>query len=141
MSLATIQQPIEVEFTAFKEYYATLFRSNIPLLNRALSHVSRTNGKMMRPMLVLLTAKSVAGTVCECTNYAAAALELLHTASLLHDDVVDEHTGSCRQGREDGHQNEGVICFSDDVIVFHIIAPICFMALDMAAITSSWVTR
>ena len=90
MSLATIQQPIEVEFTAFKEYYATLFRSNIPLLNRALSHVSRTNGKMMRPMLVLLTAKSIAGSVSECTNYAAAALELLHTASLLHDDVVDE---------------------------------------------------
>ena len=90
MSLATIQQPIEVEFTAFKEYYATLFRSNIPLLNRALSHVSRTNGKMMRPMLVLLTAKGIAGSVGECTNYAAAALELLHTASLLHDDVVDE---------------------------------------------------
>lgn len=90
MSLATIQQPIEVEFTAFKEYYATLFRSNIPLLDRALSHVSRSSGKMMRPMLVLLTAKSVAGTVCDCTNYAAAALELLHTASLLHDDVVDE---------------------------------------------------
>ena len=90
MSLATIQQPIEVEFTAFKEYYATLFRSNIPLLNRALSHVSRTNGKMMRPMLVLLTAKSIAGSVGERTNYAAAALELLHTASLLHDDVVDE---------------------------------------------------
>ena len=90
MSLTTIQKPIEVEFTAFKEYYATLFRSNVPLLDRALSHVSSTSGKMMRPMLVLLTAKSVSGSVCECTNYAAAALELLHTASLLHDDVVDE---------------------------------------------------
>ena len=90
MSLTTIQKPIEVEFTAFKEYYATLFRSNVPLLDRALLHVSATSGKMMRPMLVLLTAKSVGGTVCECTNYAAAALELLHTASLLHDDVVDE---------------------------------------------------
>ena len=90
MSLVTIQQPIEVEFSTFKEYYATLFRSNVPLLDRALSHVSSSSGKMMRPMLVLLTAKSIAGSVCECTNYAAAALELLHTASLLHDDVVDE---------------------------------------------------
>ncbi len=90
MSLAIIQKPIDVEFAAFKEYYATLFRSNIPLLNRALSHVSRTSGKMMRPMLVLLTAKSISGSVSEGTNYAAAALELLHTASLLHDDVVDE---------------------------------------------------
>lgn len=90
MSLLKIQQPIEVEFSAFKEYYATLFRSNIPLLNRALSHVSRSNGKMMRPMLVLLVAKGIAGRVGECSNYAAASLELLHTASLLHDDVVDE---------------------------------------------------
>ena len=90
MNLATIQQPIEVEFKNFKEYYATLFRSDVPLLDRALSHVSRTSGKMMRPMLVLLTAKSIAGSVNDCTNNAAAALELLHTASLLHDDVVDE---------------------------------------------------
>ena len=90
MNLATIQQPIEVEFKAFKEYFATLFRSDVPLLDRALSHVSRTSGKMMRPMLVLLTAKSIAGCVNDCTNNAAAALELLHTASLLHDDVVDE---------------------------------------------------
>ena len=90
MNLATIQQPIEAEFNIFKEYYATLFRSNVPLLDRALAHVSRSSGKMMRPMLVLLTAKSIAGGVGECTNYAAASLELLHTASLLHDDVVDE---------------------------------------------------
>ena len=90
MSLATIQQPIEVEFNKFKEYYATLFRSNVPLLDRALAHVGRSSGKMMRPMLVLLTAKSVAGSVAQYTNYAAASLELLHTASLLHDDVVDE---------------------------------------------------
>ena len=90
MNLATIQQPIEAEFNIFKEYYATLFRSNVPLLDRALAHVSRSSGKMMRPMLVLLTAKSIAGRVGECANYAAASLELLHTASLLHDDVVDE---------------------------------------------------
>lgn len=90
MSLATIQQPIEAEFNKFKEYYATLFRSNVPLLDRALAHVGRSSGKMMRPMLVLLTAKSVAGSVAQCSNYAAASLELLHTASLLHDDVVDE---------------------------------------------------
>lgn len=89
MSLAAIQQPVEAEFTAFKEYYRGLFRSDIPLLNQALSHVNRSSGKMMRPMLVLLTAKSL-GEVNVTVNYAAAALELLHTASLLHDDVVDE---------------------------------------------------
>ena len=92
MNLATIQQPIEAEFNIFKEYYATLFRSNVPLLDRALAHVSRSSGKMMRPMLVLLTAKSIAGRVGECTSYAAASLELLHTASLLHDDAVTAYT-------------------------------------------------
>ncbi len=90
MSLLKIQQPVEAEFSAFKEYYAKLFRSDIPLLDSALAHVGSSGGKMMRPLLVLLVAKAVAGRVGECSNFAAASLELLHTASLLHDDVVDE---------------------------------------------------
>ena len=90
MSLATILKPIDAEFKAFKEYYDMLFSSDISLLDRTLSHVNRSNGKMMRPMLVYLTAKSIAGNITESTKYAAAALELLHTASLLHDDVIDE---------------------------------------------------
>lgn len=84
-----IELPIRTELAAFKSYYAAQFKSDVPLLDSALGHVGGSVGKMMRPMLVLLAAKSC-GEINETTYSAAAALELLHTASLLHDDVVDE---------------------------------------------------
>lgn len=87
--LSTIQAPIKQDFVAFKEYYDAQFGSSIPLLSSALKSVSASAGKMMRPMLLLLSAKSC-GAVSQATHAAAASLELLHTASLLHDDVVDE---------------------------------------------------
>lgn len=84
-----IQKPIQAEFAQFKNYYSEQFRSDVPLLGSALVHVAGSTGKMMRPMLLLLAAKSCGGATG--ASYAAAsALELLHTASLLHDDVVDE---------------------------------------------------
>lgn len=90
MDLKTaIQAPIKQEFEVFKEYYNAQFNSEIPLLNSTLRSVSSSVGKMMRPMLLLLAAKSC-GAVSPVTHAAAASLELLHTASLLHDDVVDE---------------------------------------------------
>ena len=85
----TIQKPIKSELDAFKQFYSQQFISEVSLLNSALAHVAGTTGKMMRPMLLMLAAKSC-GKINETTNYAAASLELLHTASLLHDDVVDE---------------------------------------------------
>ena len=84
-----IQKPISAEFVQFKNYYSEQFKSDVPLLGSALAHVAGSTGKMMRPMLLLLAAKSC-GNVTSSSYAAAAALELLHTASLLHDDVVDE---------------------------------------------------
>lgn len=84
-----IKKPIAEEFEAFKKFYLQQFSSSQPLLDSALKHVAGTSGKMMRPMLILLSAKSC-GSVNDSAFAAAAALELLHTASLLHDDVVDE---------------------------------------------------
>lgn len=84
-----IKKPIVEEFEAFKQFYLQQFSSKQPLLDSALKHVASTSGKMMRPMLILLSAKSC-GNVNDSAFAAAAALELLHTASLLHDDVVDE---------------------------------------------------
>ncbi len=85
----TIQLPIRSELHSFKQYYSQQFKSIVPLLDSALEHVGASVGKMMRPMLLLLVAKSF-GEINEKSYTAAAALELLHTASLLHDDVVDE---------------------------------------------------
>lgn len=95
--IATINRPIEVEMERFREYYKGQFDSPVALLNKTLSYVSDRMGKLMRPTLVILAAKSV-GEVCDKTYTSAAAVELLHTASLLHDDVIDE--SDARRGRK-----------------------------------------
>jgi octaprenyl-diphosphate synthase len=87
--LHDIQQPIAKEFEDFKALFADSLRSANPLLNEVLTYVKQRSGKMMRPLLTLLAAKAC-GPVNEATLHAAIALELLHTASLVHDDVVDE---------------------------------------------------
>ena len=87
--LSVIQAPIKEELNTFKEYFGAQLVSDVPLLGSALESVSSSAGKVMRPMLLLLVAKSCGG-VKEGAYPAASALELLHTASLLHDDVVDE---------------------------------------------------
>lgn len=94
--LSTIQAPIRQEIDDFNIYFKKQFTSNVELLNSALSYVSESTGKLMRPMLVLLVAKSL-GKVTERAFAAASAMELLHSASLLHDDVIDE--SDMRRGR------------------------------------------
>lgn len=94
--LATIRKPIEQEVVAFSSYFKSQFKSDVTLLNSALQYVCESTGKLMRPMLVMLVAKC-AGEVSEKSYAAAAAMEMLHTASLLHDDVIDE--SDKRRGR------------------------------------------
>lgn len=93
---ATIQAPIVKEIDDFTNYFKQQFTSNVPLLNSALSYVRESSGKLMRPMLMLLVAKSL-GNVSERAFAAASAMELLHSASLLHDDIIDE--SNMRRGR------------------------------------------
>ena len=94
--LSTIKKPLEQEIADFNDYFNSLLKSDVVLMNNALSYLGDSIGKMMRPMLVLLVAKSI-GKVNEKTYPAAAAVEMLHTASLLHDDVIDE--SDKRRGR------------------------------------------
>ena len=94
--LSTIKTPIEQEIADFNGYFKSLLKSDVVLMDNALSFLSESVGKMMRPMLVLLVAKS-AGGINNKTFSAAAAVEMLHTASLLHDDVIDE--SDKRRGR------------------------------------------
>ena len=86
-----IKYPITAELDDFKKLFDASLTSSNFLLNEAISHIRKKNGKMMRPMLLLLIAK-LYGPVCPETLHAAVSLELLHTASLVHDDVVDEST-------------------------------------------------
>lgn len=83
-----IKQPIAAEFSAFEQAFREALHTENPLLREALEHVLKTRGKQLRPILVLLSAKMCHG-VNDKTIQTAVALELLHTASLIHDDVVD----------------------------------------------------
>lgn len=83
--------PIIGEMEDFKQLFGESLSSSNLLLQQVIAHIRQKNGKMMRPMLVLLAAKLLGG-VRPATLHAAASLELLHTASLVHDDVVDEST-------------------------------------------------
>ena len=90
-SISLIRTPIEAELEAFKKLFDSSLSSSNALLDSVVSHIRQRNGKMMRPILVLLVAR-LYGAVCPSTLHAAVSLELLHTASLVHDDVVDEST-------------------------------------------------
>jgi octaprenyl-diphosphate synthase len=87
--LDKIKKPIEKEMAEFEAYFGRTMRSDIPLLNIILNYILRRKGKQMRPLLVFLTAKLI-GSISEPTYVAATFIELLHTASLVHDDVVDD---------------------------------------------------
>ena len=89
--LSLIKFPIVDELVDFKNLFDDSLSSSNPLLTGVIDHLRQRNGKMMRPILVLLVAK-LYGDIKPVTLHAAVSLELLHTASLVHDDVVDEST-------------------------------------------------
>ena len=87
--LSLIKQPIVEELNDFIKFFNKSLEHDNGLLSQALNHIRQRAGKRMRPMLILLIAKNF-GTVSDTMLHAAVGLELLHTASLVHDDVVDE---------------------------------------------------
>ena len=95
--LSQIKQPIEAELNDFIGLFNQSLSHSDGLLETALSHIRNRGGKRMRPILMLLMAKNYGG-ITEATQHAAVGLELLHTASLVHDDVVDESAE--RRGQE-----------------------------------------
>jgi octaprenyl-diphosphate synthase len=88
-SLSSIKKPVEKDMAEFEAYFSKTMRSEIPLLKIILNYILRRKGKQMRPLLVFLSAR-LNGEICEATFVAATLIELLHTASLVHDDVVDD---------------------------------------------------
>ena len=86
-----IKQPIISEIELFEEKFKGAMLSKVPLLNRITYYIVRRKGKQMRPMFVFLVAKMVSnGGFDERTFRGASVVELIHTATLVHDDVVDE---------------------------------------------------
>ena len=87
--LEELQKPIADVLEEYKQQFEETLRSDNPLLQQAVNHLLQKKGKLVRPTLVFLSAK-LSGTVNQRVYDVALALELLHTASLVHDDVVDE---------------------------------------------------
>lgn len=88
-TLAEIQAPIAEELSHFDKYFRTSMKSRVMLLDTILNYIVKRKGKQMRPMFVLFSANLCGGIKPE-TYRGAALVELLHTATLVHDDVVDE---------------------------------------------------
>ena len=85
-----IKEPISVEMQLFESKFKQSMSSSVPLLDRIIHYIIRRKGKQMRPMFVFLSAKVLSGSVSERSYRAASLIELLHTATLVHDDVVDD---------------------------------------------------
>ena len=83
------KQVITEELRAFETHFKDAVKSRVALLDRIMQYIVKRKGKQMRPMFVLLSAK-LGGTVNEGTYRAASLVELVHTATLVHDDVVDD---------------------------------------------------
>lgn len=89
LSIKDIQAPIADQMDAFEQKFRQSMKSNVMLLDQIMNYIVRRKGKQVRPMFVFLTA-GVCGSIGEPTYRGAALIELLHTATLVHDDVVDD---------------------------------------------------
>ena len=89
MSLDTIKQPVSEELLIFEGKFREAVQSHVPLLDKVTWYIVQRKGKQVRPMITLLSAK-IFGSVNEASYTAAALIELIHTATLVHDDVVDD---------------------------------------------------
>ncbi|MFN0188717.1 MAG: polyprenyl synthetase family protein [Bacteroidia bacterium] len=89
ISLDEIKHPIRKEMEEFELKFRKAMQSSVPLLDRIMHYIVKRKGKQMRPMFVFLSA-GLNGSISESTYRAASLIELLHTATLVHDDVVDD---------------------------------------------------
>lgn len=85
----SIREPVAKEMKEFELFFGKVMQSNIPLLKNITNYIYRRKGKQLRPLIVFLTS-GLNGRIGNSTYVAAAMIELLHTATLMHDDVVDE---------------------------------------------------
>lgn len=88
-TIQTIKAPIAAEMDLFEEKFKEVMKGNAPLLDKITHYIVKRKGKQMRPMFVFLAA-NLAGGVTDRTYRAASLIEMIHTATLVHDDVVDD---------------------------------------------------
>lgn len=89
LKLQDIQAPVSAEMQEFEKKFRQSMKSKVMLLDKITGYIVRRKGKQMRPLFVFLCAGAT-GSISEATYRGAALIELLHTATLVHDDVVDD---------------------------------------------------
>ena len=114
--LSLIKRPIEGELDDFIKLFNDSLSHTDGLLSQVLEHIKSRGGKRMRPMLILLIAKNYGG-VNSVTQHSAVGLELLHTASLVHDDVVDESVERRGQASVNAEYNNKVAVLVGDYVL------------------------
>lgn len=87
--LNTIKEPVHEEIKQFEKFFREATKSDVPLLNTIVNYIIRNRGKQIRPLFVFLAAQ-MHGTINKKTYLAATSIELLHSATLVHDDIIDE---------------------------------------------------
>ena len=114
--LSLIKQPIEGDLNDVIELFNDSLSHTDGLLSQVLEHIKSRGGKRMRPMLILLIAKNYGG-ISSVTQHSAVGLELLHTASLVHDDVVDESKERRGQASVNAEYNNKVAVLVGDYVL------------------------
>ncbi len=123
--LSLIKQPIKEELEGFNALFDASMSHTDGMLSQALAHIRQRTGKRMRPMLILLMARNY-GVVTEATQNAAVGLELLHTASLVHDDVVDESSERRGQASLNAIYNNKVAVLVGDYLLSTALLHVSF---------------
>src|SRR5947207_15545669 len=100
MPLDSIRSLVQPDLEAVDLFVSTELRSDIPLINELIDYIIKCGGKRIRPLVVLLSARAFSHAKSHHVDLAAA-IELIHTATLLHDDVVD--SSALRRGQETAH--------------------------------------
>ena len=114
--LSIIKRPIKADLERFVNLFEKSLTHDYGLLAQVLDHIRQRAGKRMRPMLILLMAKHFGG-ITDATQYAAVGLELLHTASHVHDDVVDDSAERRGQSSVNAEYNNKVAVLVGDYIL------------------------
>ena len=123
--LSLIKRPIEGEFDDFVRLFNDSLSHTDGLLSQVLEHIKHRGGKRMRPLLILLIAKNYGG-VNNVTLHSAVGLELLHTASLVHDDVVDESKERRGQASVNAEYNNKVAVLVGDYVLSTALLNVSF---------------
>lgn len=120
-TIEQIKSGIRPEWERFEQAFREVFLSENELVQQVGDHLLKKRGKQLRPLLVLLAAKMCHG-ICDKTIDTAVTLELLHTASLVHDDVVDDAPTRRGQASVHAHWNNKVAVLSGDYMLAKVIA-------------------